>query len=292
MGRIKLGWSLTKQCWQVLKSDKSLMIFPVLSIIFALLAAVLVWAPALLFSDLHSLQQTTSSDKSIQFSDVPPLIYVAIVVSAYISACISTFFNVALVACAQQSFLGNDTNLQFGLAAARQRLGAIMTWAIVITFVQLILRALEERLGALGSIIVRLVGVAWSAATFFVVPVLVMEDVKNPWTALKRSGSIIRHQWGESVVGVLAISSITSLGVLAIILVGIAGGILLAGVSVVAVIVWAALCLTFILLLALISATLNQIFRLAVYMFTQTGQAPAAFTADELQAAFRAKSGR
>jgi len=34
MGRIRRGWELTKQSWEVLKNDRSLVIFPILSTIF------------------------------------------------------------------------------------------------------------------------------------------------------------------------------------------------------------------------------------------------------------------
>ena len=35
MGAISRGWELTKQSWAVLKNDRSLVIFPILSAIFA-----------------------------------------------------------------------------------------------------------------------------------------------------------------------------------------------------------------------------------------------------------------
>ncbi|MGZ5394609.1 MAG: hypothetical protein ACXWEI_03810, partial [Mycobacterium sp.] len=38
MGAISRGWALTKQSWAVLKNDRSLVIFPILSAIFAMVA--------------------------------------------------------------------------------------------------------------------------------------------------------------------------------------------------------------------------------------------------------------
>ena len=38
MGAISRGWALTKQSWAVLKNDRSLVIFPILSAIFAIIA--------------------------------------------------------------------------------------------------------------------------------------------------------------------------------------------------------------------------------------------------------------
>jgi hypothetical protein len=48
MGSISRGWALTRQSWEVLKGDRSLVVFPVLSTIFAVLAVVAIWAPALI----------------------------------------------------------------------------------------------------------------------------------------------------------------------------------------------------------------------------------------------------
>jgi hypothetical protein len=47
MDRISRGWALTKQSWRVLKSDRSLVVFPILSTIFALSVAVAIISSAL-----------------------------------------------------------------------------------------------------------------------------------------------------------------------------------------------------------------------------------------------------
>lgn len=57
MGRISRGWALTKQSWAVLKNDRSLVVFPLLSAIFAILAAVAIWAPALITRDAFDVRR-------------------------------------------------------------------------------------------------------------------------------------------------------------------------------------------------------------------------------------------
>ena len=51
----------------------------------------------------------------------------------------------------------------------------LLPWAIVSATVSLVLRAIEERAGIVGRIVVGLVGLAWSLVTFLVLPILVVE---------------------------------------------------------------------------------------------------------------------
>ena len=48
MKRIKLGWKLTAKSWDVLKSNKALLWFPVISIICSFFALVLIAVPTAL----------------------------------------------------------------------------------------------------------------------------------------------------------------------------------------------------------------------------------------------------
>src|SRR5262249_3370136 len=84
------------------------------------------------------------------------------------------------------------------LAWARK--GSILQWALVAATVGVVLRNLEERMGILGRIIMRIIGVAWTLACYFVVPVLAFEDL-TPIQAIKRSSRLFRDTWGEKVVG-------------------------------------------------------------------------------------------
>jgi hypothetical protein len=60
VGRISRGWALTRESWEVLKHDRSLAIFPILSAIFAIIAVLAIWTPTLIISgvfDGRSLDQ-------------------------------------------------------------------------------------------------------------------------------------------------------------------------------------------------------------------------------------------
>src|SRR2546428_11423867 len=110
------------------------------------------------------------------------------------------FFNVALVGVANSRFMGGTWTFRDGLELPWARKGTIFQWALVAATVGVILRTLEERMGIVGRIIMRIIGVAWALACYFVVPVLAFEDL-TPIAAVKRSSKLFRDTWGEKVIG-------------------------------------------------------------------------------------------
>jgi hypothetical protein len=277
MGRIRRGWALTKQSWQVLRGDKSLVIFPILSSVFAVLAIVAIWASALLARGVFEGRPVERHD---------PVLYIAGLAAAYVSTFIAVFFNVALAACAQRSMRGEDTGVGEGISAATRRIVPILGWTLVATTVGLIIRALEERLGLVGRIVVWLVGAAFGVAAYFVIPVIALEG-GGPIRSLKRSSAVIRARWGEGATGAAAISIVTFFLTLLIVLVGGAGGsaliairLLPFGIAVLAATVVAAIVVGF------VSSALAQIFRVAVYQYAVTGETPGRFDSQLLRSAF------
>lgn len=276
MNRISRGWALTVQSWHILKKDRSLVVFPVLSTTFAILATLAIFIPAVLWESSY----TPNPD------DNDLALYLAGVVTAYVSTFIAIFFNVALAACAARSLRGEHSTVGYGINAAAQRIGPILGWTLLATTVGLILRALEERAPTLGRIAVWLVGAAWSIATFFVVPVLALEDA-GPVDSLKRSATAVKARWGEGATGAATISLVTFAVAVPIVIVGaLAGGALVNIGHLLPALVVFALTLAAVLVVAMISAALSQIFRVALYQYAATGQAVGGFDQHLLQGAF------
>lgn len=277
MRRIREGWRLTKKSWAVVKADRSLAIFPAISAACTVLSFLVVWTGA------GAVLLATNPDDLT--SD--PVTWIAFVLSTYAGVFTATFFNVALASCAVRSLEGADTTVSEGLRAAWQRLGAIAGWSALATLVSVILRLIEERFEAVGSIVAAIVGVAWSAAAFFVVPVLALEG-SGPIEALKASGRTVKRRWGESATGYVAISAVSTLAVLCAVAVG--GAIAFAGVSAESI---ALLALGIVvgvgglIVILCVSSALNQVFRVAVYRYATTDQAPGQFTAEECEHALR-----
>jgi hypothetical protein len=276
-GRISRGWTLTKQSWAVLKSDRSLVAFPIMSTIFAILAVVAIWVPTVIASDVLSGATVNEND---------PVSYIVGAATVYVSTFIAIFFNVALAACAARSLRGEDTTLGEGLRAAFHRIGPIVGWTLVAATVGLILRALEERAPVLGRIAVWIAGAAWAVATFFVIPVIALEE-SGPWRSLKRSVAVVKERWGEGATGTIAISAVTGLVVMAMIVIGVASGFVLfaAGLQALAIAV-GAITVAAVIVVAIISSALTGIFRVAVYEYAVAGESPDGFDSALLQTAF------
>jgi hypothetical protein len=278
MGRFSRGWALTRQSWDVLKGDASLALFPLLSTIFASLAMVSIWAPTLITRGVFDHQTVERND---------PVIYAAGIASAYVSTFVALFFNVALAACAARSMRGEDTKVRDGLAAAARRIGPILGWTVVSTTFGLLLRAFENRVPLLGKIAAWIAGAAWGIATFFVVPVIALEGT-GPLKSLQHSAAIIKSRWGEGATGAATIGLVTVGFSFAIASVAMAGVVmLLEGGQ--APLGYAVLAVAAVLMFgtAVVSATLSQIFRVAVYEFALYGQTPGGFDGPQLQAAFQ-----
>jgi hypothetical protein len=201
----------------------------------------------------------------------------------FVTYFISIYFNAAVVGAAMKRLEGGDPTLADGLRAASSKLGKIAGWAAVAATVGLILRSLEERAGFLGRIAIAIVGAAWSAITFFVVPVLLFEEA-GVGEGLKRSGRLFKERWGEQFTGTVGIGLAMFLIALPVIAVaallyavtpwlGIAFGVLAIG------------------LLAAVGSALSGVFNAALYRYATKGEASGAFTAEDLNGTFRPRGG-
>ena len=64
----------------------------------------------------------------------------------------------------------------------------------------MVFRFISERSGFIGRIVVGLVGMGWTLATYLAVPVLVTQNV-GPIDAVKESAGLFKRTWGEQMVG-------------------------------------------------------------------------------------------
>ena len=273
VGRIRRGWELTKTSWGVLRSDRSLAAFPVLGGASALLLAAAFGLPAaLLFND-----------------DSNVLAVILAAIGIYLVSYAAVFFNVALAGAAAQVLDGKDATVASGVAVARTRLPAIAGWALMIASVNIVIRALQERLGPVGDLILGGIAVAWGLVTFLAVPVIALENT-GPIETLRRSAGIFRERWGEQVTGQFSIGGIvllfTFLPAIALVGIGYAvgNGVLLGVLIAVAVVL--------VIVGAIVSTALSQIFAVALYRYAVGQGATGAFTEDVLASAVRPRARR
>ena len=279
--RIATGWELMKQSFGVLRQDKELVVFPLLSGAACL---------AVLASFALPLWNTTWFQQFFQDKQAPqdPLLYVLLFAFYVVNYFVIVFFNAALVSCALKRLAGGDPTVSYGLKQASSRLPQIAAWAVVSATVGVVLKVIESKSQKIGQIVASLVGAGWAIATYFVVPILVVEQV-GPFAALKRSTSLMRRTWGEALAGKMGLGLVifgAMLPGIVLMMVGFAAAAsdyaVIAGLSIALGFVW-------IMGVSLVSSAVQSILLTALYLYASEGTAPPQFDAALLRGAFGSK---
>ncbi len=270
MGRIGNSIALAKASWQVLKADKELLLLPVISMAATVVTLALFFIP-------------------IAIGGFNGTNFLLLVVMYFILAYITIFFNAALVSAAHERLAGGDPTIGSALRGAASRAGRILPWALISALVSAILRTIEERAGILGSIVIRMVGMAWTVVTFLVLPIIVIEG-KGAGEAIKGSVNLFRRTWGENLgaqVGLGIVGFLASLPGVALIILGVvSGGGAATGISIGLGALW-------MLVVIVVMSALSGIFQTALYHFAVDGQAPQGYFDNRIMTeAFRTKRGR
>jgi hypothetical protein len=273
-GKVATGWSLAKASWAVLKADRSLAIFPMLALVCAAVASLL----------LGSVGVAVANGTGVKW-----LVLLFILAAIYVAVFFLVYFNVALAGAARLSIDGRDTSLRDGLAVARSRRKVIAGWALLEVGLGLLISAIGSLLGGGrggANPLSWVVGAAWSVASFFVIPVLALEGL-GPRAALKRSVALVREHWGAGVVGRSGIGTVV---------------FLVAGVPVLGMCVGVNALdkahssfttpATVVLLIAVIAAfalgkALGIIFRVELYHYATNGKLTGNFAQRDIDATFR-----
>ena len=269
------SWGLVKSSAAVLRSDKELMLFPMLS---GLASLVVLATFALPMFALRVFEHGIGlAGLALAF------------VFYFCQYAVIVFFNAALVGAAMIRLDGGDPTLSDGLAAARRRLPAILGYAAIAATVGVLLQTMKRQD---NNFLVRLLGsglgVAWTLAAFLVVPVLVSRDV-GPIAALKQSVALLKRTWGENALGSVGIGAafglLTGLAVVASVGLSVIAfqGSTALGITV------AVVCALGLLLLAVYQAALTGIYSAALYRYAVSHEVPAGFSGAQLEHAFEPK---
>jgi hypothetical protein len=283
MQRFSNSWRLAQASWAVLKADKELIVFPVVSAIAAAIVALLFVVPLWASGYFDRLSEDGVSNVAS---------YAILFVFYLVLYTIINFCNAALVGAALIRLRGGDPTAADGFRLATSRLGPIVGYAVIGATVGVVLQAIRDRSGFLGDLFAGLTEVAWGIATYLVVPVLVVENV-GPIDAVKRSAALLKRTWGEQVIGNAGIGLAIGLVVFAAVVAGALliwvaaaiGGVALA-VGIGAIVVLA------VAVLIAIGAALKGIYTAALYRYATDGTTGAFFPDDLVRNAFVPKPNR
>jgi len=278
--RLSRSWTLVKASASVLAQDKELLLFPLISL-GAMLAVFACFAvPVVGLDALDGLSRGSSAS---------PGFYLVVFLFYFSQYFVIFFFNAALVGAAMMRLDGGNPTFGDGMRIATSKIAVIAGYAAIAATVGMVLRAIQERVGFIGRIVVGLLGVGWTIATFLVVPVLVARDV-GPVEAVKESAALLTKTWGENVIGRAGLATAFGLMFLGI---ALCCGFLLF-VAMLAhsfSLAAAAIALTVLAgcILALVQSALSGIYEAALYRYATTGEGTAGFDSKTLRLAFEPK---
>ncbi len=270
MRRLRNTWSLVGTSWRVLKKDRELLWLPVIS--FLACAGVMLVALAMV-----AITQSGGNDE-FALGGAAILIFVLAVLGIGVAM---VFFKGALVAAAYERLSGGDPTVGSGISGAARRLGGLVPWAIIATTVGLVLHALQKRVRGVGGLITRFIGAAWDVVTFLTVPAIVIDRL-GAVAALKRSASLLRQTWGETLfarVGFGLIGTVFSLPGILLMPVAANSEGAVAAVAVLLALAWFAV-------VAVVMSALSAIFQTALYMYATSGVQPEGFEDAHLDEVF------
>jgi len=262
-------FELMKMSWGVLMKDKELLFFPLFTVV-GLIAVIGIFFSIGNASGAITRLETNTTSRGDQ------ILYALAFFSSYF---VVIFFNAALVSAALERLRGGDPNVSSGLRHAFAHIHMIFIWALIAATVGLALQLLRaNQKNAIARIIIDMIGGIWEFLTFFVIPILVSENV-TPIGAIKRSSGLVRKTWGRQITASFGFMLVYFLAVIVGIIPAFIVG-MISGVAAVAVGI-----ITVGLALAIVQA-LEGIFKAALYEFAM-GEKPAEFDLRTLQTAYR-----
>lgn len=283
IGKFAASWRAAKSSWNYLMHDKEMMWFPFISGLTLL--ALLTGLGVLIFtSDLSFIADAVEGDGFK--SDI---VYYALVFLYYLVATfIVTFAEAGVITIVHGRTKGQDLTFRDGWNNAMAHKWKILLWSLISATVGMIIRIVFEKSKVLGKVIIWIFSFAWGIATFFIVPILVLEDFSIR-QSIKESAATFKKTWGETLILNASIGLVFALGIIAVAILGTIGaGMIGQSIPVLAIVI-AAVTVVIIILGVLASSVLGVIFRVVLYEYAKTGQIVQGFDEAAVRGALRSK---
>lgn len=282
------SWEITKLSFDVMKKDKELFAFPILSGIFSLIFVIAMLFPTVIVSLIHNVQPSFVSGG---------MFYLTIFIIYFGLAFISIFFNVCVVYTVKKRFEGGNSTFGEAIGFAFSRIHLIFSWSIISATVGLILRILDnlaERLGLIGElvmkILVSILGMIWTLLTLFVIPSMVYYNI-GPIAAIKKSTEALKKTWGESLIRIYGLGIIQFVFIILGILfaIGLFVALSAIGLGLTGILITLLLAVIYFVAIIVFFSVANTIFNTALFVYAETGKIPMGYNEEVLKGAFGKK---
>ncbi|HZM05659.1 MAG TPA: DUF6159 family protein, partial [Candidatus Saccharimonadales bacterium] len=223
-------------------------------------------------------------------ANVSPLVSFYLFATYFVSMFLSIFFNVAFYSEILGALNGREVSLRRGLTTARSRLPSILAWTLMAGIVGWIIRSIEQRLSFVGRLLTGFLGLAWSVAAVFAIPVIIQQPLRNPVKILQQSALTLKRTWGEGLIGYIGFSAASG----AIFLCWLVPLLLAVGIALLIKSIWliaivGGLWVVALLFIAYISNVAAQVYRCALYIYATEGVVAEPYNRDLLDMAWKVK---
>jgi hypothetical protein len=261
--------------WELVRADRALRLLSVAAALCTIAGVVIIFALGELIGGGHSMGAGVA---------------LAALLLSYPLTFTSVFINTAIAAAAAAALDGRRLTVAQALAVPAKRLGHVAGWALIATVVGVVLEQIASRLPLGGSIATRLVGLAWSLASLFAIPVLALED-RSPTQCLRRSAELVKERWGEGLAGSVIV---TAWAAVALLVLGVAVAVGVAATAAAPIALAAVACAGAVGLTALVGLQIvvRQTFAVALYRYATEGSVAGPFEERDLRAPFSPRRGR
>lgn len=304
MNKFQRSWSLMKSSLSIIGQNKQLLVFPLVIFLCTVGIVLFFVAPAVLrptgYSLLssehwqaisHSLFRQSAPGLGTQQVAFTPAAMGYLAFLYLVSMLVATFCNVAFYHEILAALNREPVSVLRGLKFASSRLGSIVMWTLFAGLVGLIIKTIEERMALVGRIIGRIIGLAWSVASVFAIPVIVREEQNaNPVAVLRKSAGVLKRTWGEALIGYTGLAFANAL-ILISSLVWLFGAVALSMavqnyfILAFAGLVWfLAICAW-----SYLTGVASQVYRGALYLYASEGIVPAPYDQAMLDMAWKFK---
>jgi len=279
--RVVRTQAIMSAAWYILKEDLSLFLLPVASSLCLLLLVGSYLVPTI-------IGWVTDERFNTGIVNIEPRSQAGFFLFYLVTYATVVFFNAALAACVLGKLEGREITIVHGLKEAWTCVPQIVGWAVLSATIGLVIKTIERRSGFLGNLIVQTLGVAWSVATFLVVPVLVAEK-KGPFEAVQASVQLVKRTWGEDVLAGLGFGALYFILSIPGWFVFVVGAGMITSQLPIAIIVMS-LAVLYFPFLGLILSTMSTIFDVVLYRYAKLGTITPGFDGELLKASFPTRS--
>jgi len=265
MGKLRASYLLAAESFEFLRKDPEIMWFPVLAglchlVLFGTMIAIML-----------AIIPFSESEAPNDF-----LLYGVLLVWYLGAAFVFTFFQGALATVVRKRIEGENPTFSDGMRNAQGRIGKFFIWSLIAATVGVVIQFISDKFGWMGKLFGFAGSVAWGLLTFFIVPVLALED-KSVRASLGRSGSIFQQTWGETLIMNFSLGLFfMMLYILVIVLMGVT--VFFGANNVPLMIVGLTALILLMLIIAVVQSALSAIFKVVLYEYAANGKIADSFT--------------